>query len=168
MSHKKAHKTTKTQEKILNTVQQNRKGIRADDIAKKLHINRSTVYRHFEHLQLAGKVENKGGLWFSTEEEQRIEALEKEITVEFPPPKNQRAQIAFINAYAEKLEREGFDEWAAQAKSFTEKLKETRTIKIKGKNVDDLTLQKIAKLTEQANEISSKFNLKSLFKNLKR
>jgi hypothetical protein len=49
-----------------------------------------------------------------------------------------------------------------------EKLRETRTIKIKGKNVDDLDLEKLGNLIQQANEKSSKVNLRSLFKSLKR
>ena len=49
-----------------------------------------------------------------------------------------------------------------------EKFRETRTIRIKGKNVDDLDLEKVGSLVKQANEKSSKANLKNLFKSLKR
>jgi len=49
-----------------------------------------------------------------------------------------------------------------------ETLKETRTIRVKGKNVDDLDLEKLGKLIQQANEKSSKINLKGLLKKLGR
>jgi len=39
---------------------------------------------------------------------------------------------------------------------------------IKGKNVDDRDLEKMANLIQQANERSSKVNLKGLFKSLKK
>jgi hypothetical protein len=48
-----------------------------------------------------------------------------------------------------------------------EKFDEARTIKIKGKNVHELDLEKIAVLIKQANEDSSKFNLKGILKRLK-
>ncbi len=48
-----------------------------------------------------------------------------------------------------------------------EKFNETRTIKITGKNVEDLDLEKVANLILQANEKSSKFNLKKKLKKLK-
>ena len=44
---------------------------------------------------------------------------------------------------------------------------ETRTIKIKGKNVDDLDLEKVAMLIQQANERTSDFKLKGILKKLK-
>ena len=45
---------------------------------------------------------------------------------------------------------------------------QTRTIRIKGKNVDDLDLEKLEKLIREANERSSKFSLKRLFKRMRR
>jgi hypothetical protein len=48
-----------------------------------------------------------------------------------------------------------------------DKFNETRTIRIRGKNVDDLDLEKVAKLIEQASERSSSFNLKGILKKLK-
>jgi len=49
-----------------------------------------------------------------------------------------------------------------------ETLRETRTIKVKGKNVDDLDLERLGNLIKQANEKSSKVNLKGLLKSLRR
>jgi hypothetical protein len=49
-----------------------------------------------------------------------------------------------------------------------EKFRETRTIRIKGKNVDDLDLEKLGNLIQQANEKSSKVNLRGLFKSLRK
>jgi hypothetical protein len=48
-----------------------------------------------------------------------------------------------------------------------EKFNETRTIRIRGKNVDDLDLEKFGNLIEQANSKSSKFSLKGIIKGLK-
>ena len=48
------------------------------------------------------------------------------------------------------------------------KLRETRTIRIKGKNVDDIDLQKIGNLIQQANEKSPIAYLKGLFKGSKK
>ena len=47
------------------------------------------------------------------------------------------------------------------------KFDETRTIRITGKNVDDLDLEKVANLILQANEKSSKLNVKKLIKKFK-
>ncbi len=49
-----------------------------------------------------------------------------------------------------------------------DKINETRTIRIKGKNVDDLDLEKLGNLIQQATQKSSKINLKGLFKGLKK
>jgi hypothetical protein len=48
-----------------------------------------------------------------------------------------------------------------------ETFNKTRTITIRGKNVDDLDLEKVAKLIQQANERTSNFNLKGILKKLK-
>jgi hypothetical protein len=49
-----------------------------------------------------------------------------------------------------------------------EKLRETRTIKIRGKNVDDVDLEKLGNLIQQASAKASGLNLKGLIKGLKR
>lgn len=48
-----------------------------------------------------------------------------------------------------------------------EKLNETRTTRIKGKNVDDLNLENLGKLIRQANENSLKVSSRGSFKSLK-
>ena len=53
-------------------------------------------------------------------------------------------------------------------RTFLEKFNETRTIRIVGKNVDDLDLEKLGELIRQATEKSSKFNFRGLFKGLKK
>jgi len=52
--------------------------------------------------------------------------------------------------------------------NYLEKFRETRTIRIKGKNIDDLDLETLGNLIQQANEKSSKVNLRGLFKSLKK
>jgi hypothetical protein len=46
-------------------------------------------------------------------------------------------------------------------------IRETRTIKIKGKNVDDLDFEKLGNLIQQASTKSSRVDLKDLVKSLK-
>jgi hypothetical protein len=52
-------------------------------------------------------------------------------------------------------------------RTLIEKFNETKTITIRGKNVDDLDLEKVANLIQQADEKSSKVNLKGMLKRLK-
>ena len=52
-------------------------------------------------------------------------------------------------------------------RTLIEQFNETRTITIRGKNVDSLDLEKMANLIQQANEKSSKVNLKSMLKKFK-
>jgi tRNA pseudouridine-54 N-methylase len=53
-------------------------------------------------------------------------------------------------------------------RTILDKYNDTRTIRIKGKNVDDLDLEKTANLIQQANARASKINLRGLFKNLRK
>jgi hypothetical protein len=55
-----------------------------------------------------------------------------------------------------------------QEKIEPQKEETARALKIKGKNVDDLDLEKLGNLIQQANEKSSKINLRGLFKSLKK
>jgi predicted DNA-binding transcriptional regulator len=55
--------------RVLTLLQQNRKGIPINTIAKRLRIDRSTVYRHLESLYLRGKVTYKDGIAYPTIEE---------------------------------------------------------------------------------------------------
>jgi uncharacterized protein (DUF111 family) len=69
---------------------------------------------------------------------------------------------------AKECDRASLLKTAETIRIMLEKLRETRTIRIKGKNVDDLDLEKLGNLIQQANKKSLKVNLRSLFKNLKK
>jgi DNA-binding Lrp family transcriptional regulator len=142
-------------------------GIGAIEIAKQLGIDRTTVHRHLKSLDLREKIESKGGRWFAKTAEQTIKPLEKEIVIELPMPEKHWQRMALLEAM-DRDWKETFPETTSLYRVCLEKLKETRTIRIKGKNVDDLDLEKAANLIRQANEKSSKVNLRGLFKNLKR
>lgn len=94
--------------------------------------------------------------------------MEKEIEIELPIPKNQWLNLALLEALAKDAEREKFVETAKTCRIVLEKERESRTVRIKGKNVDDLDLEKLGNLIQQANEKGSKFNLKGFLKKLKR
>ena len=83
-------------------------------------------------------------------------------------PKNKWFDIARVEAYADYLEDIEMSNLAKMHRTFIEKFNETRTIRIKGKNVDDLNLEKLGELIQQATKKSSRFNLRGLFKNSKK
>jgi DNA-binding protein YbaB len=88
--------------------------------------------------------------------------------IELPLPKDQWRKTAFLEAQAKEFERTGLVRTAEDMRIVLEKLRETRTIRIKGKNVDDLDLEKLGNLIQQANQKASKVNLKGLLRSLKR
>jgi len=147
--------------------QSSAKGISVDEVAKKLGVHRTTAYSYLNSLELMGKVENQHGTWHAKTGEQTIKPLEKEIVIELPMPKGEWRRIAFMEAQAKEFERLKFP-LAEDIRILLEKFRETRTIRIKGKNVDDLDLEKAASFIQQANERSSKVSLRGLFKSLKR
>ena len=168
MSSQKHHEAMKKLDRCYNVVRQSSaKGIRADEVAEKLRVHRTTVYGYLNSLELMGKVENEHGLWHAKTGEQTIIPLEKEIVIELPIPKNEWQRIAALEALADR-----FASPKRETKSIfrisLEKLRETRTIRIKGKNVDDLDLEKLGNLIQQANEKSFKASLRGLFKSLKK
>ena len=57
---------------------------------------------------------------------------------------------------------------AKMRRTFIEMFNETRIIRIRGKNVDDLDLEKLGELIQQTTAKSSRFNLRGLFKGSKR
>jgi len=151
--------------KVYKTVQQSGvKGIRAVEIAEKLHIDKTTVYSHLNSLDSRGLVESDQGIWRARTRDQ-TKPLEKEIVIELPIPKKQAERIALLEILAKDFEG---TETAETYRILLEKLRETRTIRIKGKNVDDLDLEKLGKLIQQATEKSSKIDLRRLLKSLKR
>ena len=142
-------------------------GINAAEIASKLGVHRTTVHRNLVSLELMGKVENSGGMWRAKTGEQTIKPLEKEIVIELPIPKNQLNYVARLAAYNVHLEHIGFSGIVEMNEAILEKFDEARTIRIKGKNVDDLDLEKLGNLIQQATKKSSKFRWGRLFKSLK-
>jgi hypothetical protein len=114
------------------------------------------------------KVENEHGMWHAKTGEQTIRPLEKEIVIELPLPKDQAVSIGLLEVLANEAKERNFPRTAETYRTLLEKLKQTRTIEITGKNVDSLDLEKLGNLIQQANEKSSKVNLKGLFKSLKR
>jgi hypothetical protein len=114
------------------------------------------------------KVESKNGIWRAKTTEQTIEPLEKEIVIELPLPKDQAVPTGLLEILARDCERAKCPLTAETYRILLEKLKETRTIKIKGKNVDDLDLEKLQNLILQANHKGSKIDFKGFLKILKK
>ena len=169
MSSQKNHELMMKLDECYKVVRQSSpKGISAVEIAKQLGKHRATVHGYLNSLELMGKVESEHGIWRAKTGEQTIKPLEKEIVIELPLPKDQWRQIALLEILAKDCERENFAETAKTYRILLETLRETRTIKITGKNVDTLDLEKLGNLIQQANEKSSKVNLKGLLKSLRR
>ena len=148
--------------------QSSAKGISAAEVARKLNIHRTTAYHYLNSLELMGKVEGKNRLWYAKTGEQTTKPLEREIEIELPMPKNQLQPVMALEMLAQHSEDQGMKRLANLYKVMLETLRETRTIKIKGKNVDDLDLEKLGELIQQATKKSSRFNLKGLFKGSKK
>jgi DNA-binding transcriptional ArsR family regulator len=168
MSNRKDHELTGNLYRVYKTLPQSRaKGIHADEIADELNIDRATVYSHLSTLKHMGRAESEQGSWSAKTGEQTNKDLEKEIMIELPMPKGEWRRIAFLEAQAKEFERLKIP-LAEDIRILLEKFRETRTIKIKGKNVDDIDLEKAANFIRQANEKSSKVSLRGLFKSLKK
>jgi DNA-binding transcriptional ArsR family regulator len=169
VANQKDHKSKDNLERCYKVVQQSgTEGIRAIEIAEKLGIDRTTVHRHLTRLDLRAKVESRNGRWFLKTIEQAIKLLEKELVIELPMPKSEWRRMAILEAQAKRFERLRLPEIAEAIWIPRDKLRETRTIRIKSKNVDNLDLEKIGNLIQQANEKSSRINLRGLIKNLRK
>ena len=167
MSSKKDHKLMDNLERCYNLIQQNSaKGISAVDLAKKLSKHRTTIHGYLNTLFYTGRVESRNGLWYAKTGEQTIKPLEKEIVIKLPLPKKDWQRMVLLENAAKTFGRA--NETDNIFKTSLEKFEETRTIRIIGKNVDELDLKKISDLIQQANEKSSKINLKGIFKGLKK
>jgi hypothetical protein len=81
--------------------------------------------------------------------------------------KNRWLDVARLQVHANYMKNAGFSEVAKIDETIIEKFNETRTIRITGKNVDDIDLSKLGNLIQQANEKSSKFSLNGIIKGLK-
>jgi primosomal protein N' len=169
MSSQKDHEFKENLEKCYSLVQQSsaKGGISAAELAKKLAKHRTTVHGYLNTLEYMGKIESQHGAWHAKTGEQTIKPLEKEILIELPLPKSEVQRMALLEHFANDWE-ESFPNSESIYKTILEKSRETRTIRITGKNVDDLDLQKIANLIQQANQKSSLWNFKGVFKTFKR
>jgi len=169
VSNQKDHQFKGNLGRVYKSVRQSgKKGMRADEIADKLGIDRTTVYPHLNSLRHRRLVESVQGVWSAKTGEQTIKPLEKEITIELPIPKDQWRQIATLEAQINDFEKFEIPDMAEYLRFFLKKFNETRIIRIKGKNVDDLDLEKLGNLIQQANEKSSLSSFRGLFKSLKR
>lgn len=166
MSDQKAHKNMEKLDKCYKVVQQNsaKGGINVAEIARKIGVHRTTAYGYLNSLELMGKVENEHGTWRAKTGEQTIKPLEKEIVIELPTPKDQWPNIALMEILAKDCEKANLPKTAEAYRTVLENHAKTRTIRITGKNIDDLNLQNLANLILQANEKSSKVDFRSLFK----
>ena len=170
MKGRKDHQNMDNLDSCYKLVQQSsaKGGIRAIEIAEKLGVHKTTVYDRLKSLEFGGKVFSDQGLWKATTEEQTIKPLEKEIVIELPLPKKDWKDIARLQVSADALGELECPESERMITTLIETYNKTRTITIRGKNVDDLDLEKMAVLTQQANENSSKVNLKGLLKKLQK
>ncbi|PVX23975.1 MAG: hypothetical protein CW691_09285 [Candidatus Bathyarchaeum sp.] len=169
MPKQKDHKNMDKLDSCYKLVQQSsaKGGIRAVELAEKLGVHKTTSYDLLNHLQYMGKVESDQGLWKAKTGEPTIKPLEKEITIELPLPEKKFPHIARLAVLSDYMKDLDFADSAKMVDIIMEKFNETRTIKIRGKNVDDLDLEKVANLIIQANEKSSKVNLKGMLKKFK-
>lgn len=168
MTSQKDHETMENLEKCFSIVQQSsaKGGIRAAEISKKLGWHKTTVYNYLNSLQYRGRVESQQGLWRAKSGEQTIQPSEKEIVIKLPLPKNEWQRMVLLENAAKTFG--GTNDPENIFKISLDKLEETRTIRIIGKNVDDLDLKKISDLIQQADIKNSKVDLRSILKNLKR
>jgi hypothetical protein len=83
-------------------------------------------------------------------------------------PKNKWFDVARLQLDADYMEEIGFPEIAKMEKTIIEKYNETRTMRIKGKNLDDLDLEKLGNLVQQATERSSGFSLKNILRKIQK
>jgi hypothetical protein len=115
-----------------------------------------------------GRVENRNGLWYAKTVKSTDQTGEKEIVIELPVQEKEWRRLALIEAKAKDWEEKHPQKADSGYKILLAKYNETRIIRIKGKNVDDLDLEKVGNLIQKANEKSAKFNLKSFFKKLRK
>lgn len=143
-------------------------GITANDIAKEMHMHKTVIHHLLNTLKAMKKVQDQHGVWRVKAGEQTTGPLEKEIVIELPLPKDQAVPTGLLEILAIDCERAKFPQTAETYRTLLKKLTETRTITIKGKNVDDLDLEKVQNLILEANQKGSKINLKGFLRSLKR
>ena len=155
-------------ERCFRLVQQSSaKGISAIEVSEKLGKHRTTIHGYLTTLSYTGRVESRNGLWYPKEGQQVIKPLEKEIIIELPMPKDKWYDIARLQVHSNYAKRIGLSGVADIENTIIEKFNETRRIRIVGKNVEDIDMEKIGNLILQANEKSSKVSFKRFLKGLK-
>jgi hypothetical protein len=171
MSGRKIRESNINLEECYKLVRQSgAKGISAKDLARKMSKDRSTIYDYLNTLELRERVQSSHGLWFSKPEQSisdqkpNSQTLEKEIEIRLPLRDKEWQRMAMMEYTAKHFGRKPDSLFNISL----EKFKETRIIRIRGKNVDNLEMEKLAELIKQANERGSKINLKRLFRKFKK
>jgi uncharacterized protein YdeI (YjbR/CyaY-like superfamily) len=169
MSNKRKREFTDNLNKCYNVVQQSSsKGINAVDIAKQLGVHRTTVHSYLNTLELMEKVYSEHGLWYAKKDKQDgDQPLEKEIVIELPIPKNVWSELATLEVLAKHFENLQLTDSAELIRILLEKFDKTRTIRIRGRNVDSIDLEKVQSLVQQAYEHSSKTKFGNVLKRFK-
>jgi predicted transcriptional regulator len=164
MSSKKDHESMERRQQILEIIQQSssKGGIKVIEISKKLGLHKTTVYDYVNALYNRGLIENDQGRWRVSTTGQKIQPLEKEIVIKLPIPKSEERRMILLKNSASLFGR--VNDADNIFKISLEVLEETRTIRVIGKNVDDLDLEKISGLIQQATESSYKAKFRKLFK----
>ena len=154
-------------QQILEIIQQSssKGGIRVIEISKKLGLHKTTVYDYVNALYNRGLIESDQGRWKANTSGQKVQPLEKEIVIKLPLPRSEWQRMALLKDASTKFSAGRADNIFKQS---LDALEETRTIRIIGKNVDDLNLQKVSELVKEATESSYKVKLKNIFKKSKK
>lgn len=80
MLNQENHEMMRKLSKCYDVMQQNSaRGIRAVEVAERLNVDKTTAYRYLTSLDLMGKVESKGGLWYAKTGEQTAKPLERKL-----------------------------------------------------------------------------------------
>ena len=148
MSDKRKHEFMEKLDSCYSVVQQSSsKGISAREIAEKLGIHRTTAHSYLNTLELMGKVYSEHGLWYAKDvKESSIREKEIELTIELPVlDEDEREVEAQLRAIAETYPH------AKSIKRYLEARKELRTIKIRGKNIENIK-EELPKLIAEALE----------------
>jgi len=163
MSPKKDHESMEKRQQILEIIQQSspKGGIRVIEISEKVGLYRTTVYDYVNALYNRGLIESDQGRWKVNTAGEKVQPLEKEIVIKLPLPRSEWQRMVLLKDASTKFSAGREDNIFKQS---LDALEETRTIRVTGKNVDVLDLQKISELVKEATESSYKVKLRNIFK----
>jgi predicted transcriptional regulator len=168
MSNKRKRELMENLDRCYKVVlQSSSKGISAVEIARELGVHRTTVHNYLNTLELMGKVSSEHGLWYAKTGAHEVKSEESEITIELPMSKDVWMEVGLLEVEAKCLEKNQLHQSAELIRTLLEKLRETRIITIKGKNIDNLDLEKLQGLILQAYENGSKVRSRNLLKYLR-